>query len=228
MWVSTSLSRAKTSCQFIHCYHDRRPLPHNLHPVCLHGTDHLRGRSLSRDTAMQAGGSFDRTITKDELATPRKQHPTTDFTSTSISTSPATPSGSLLPAPVQQFSLETHPQRRRRGFPSLHKRVKETTQEWTAGAWRRLLRQFEASPVPPTSEEDQPETENKEGVEGNELLGSWWGSTKRAQALAEADEIDEVASGIMGTYLQVSVYPTRHTQPCLSPRHPQETSHARG
>ncbi|KAI0339670.1 hypothetical protein BDW22DRAFT_1455391 [Trametopsis cervina] len=122
-----------------------------------------------------------------------KQHPTTDFT-TSTNTSPPTPSGSLLPAPVQQFSLENQPRhRRRRGFPSLHRRLKETTQEWTAGAWRRLLRQFEASPVPPTSDEDQPETEDEEeGVEGNELLGSWWGSTKRAQALAEADEIDEV------------------------------------
>ncbi|KAI0337987.1 hypothetical protein BDW22DRAFT_1432986 [Trametopsis cervina] len=115
--------------------------------------------------------------------------------------------GSPAPAPT---SAQPPPQAPSSPPPSSNSRSKTSlvvvtgafpacTNEWKRrrkNGWQEpgaVLRQFEASPVPPTSDEDQPETEDeKEGVEGNELLGSWWGSTKRAHALAEADEIDKV------------------------------------
>lgn len=96
-------------------------------------------------------------------------------------------SDAILPAPIVQFatgpSSPAHTRRKRR------LRFRDSTGGWVQSGWERLLRKFGADTAPSASSVDL----ESEGVgEANEIYGSWWGSSKMAQALEDAEEIDEV------------------------------------
>lgn len=94
-------------------------------------------------------------------------------------------SEAILPTPVQLTPAHlAHSRRKRR-----KRCATDSAKGLINSAFERVQRKFGAGTAPSASSVD---LDSEDAGEGNEMYGTWWGSNKKAKALEDAEEINEV------------------------------------